>query len=98
MIERIVIMTFRAESVTEFLNIFDASAEKIRAFPGNHGLKLIQNTSKPSQLSTYSLWDSEESLNNYRNSELFAGTWVKTKILFSEKPIAFSNKIVRGPY
>ncbi len=98
MIERIVIMTFSEESIADFLEIFDASAEKIRAFPGNHGLKLIQHTSKHSQLSTYSLWDSEESLNNYRNSELFATTWAKTKVLFSEKPIAFSNKIIRGPY
>jgi len=97
MIERVVIMTFKPELIAEFMAIFDGSAKKIRAFQGNFGLKLLQNTSIPHQLTTYSLWESEDALNRYRHSELFEGTWSKTKVLFAEKPIAFSNVVVRGP-
>ena len=41
---------------------------------------------------TYSWWDSEDDLNNYRNSELFKDVWSKTKILFNKKPEAWSTK------
>ena len=98
MIERVVIMTFKPEFVDAFMGIFDDSSDKIRAFPGNHGLKLLQNTLLPNQLTTYSLWDDEDALNRYRESELFATTWNKTKALFAEKPKAFSNEVVRGPF
>jgi heme-degrading monooxygenase HmoA len=98
MIERIVIMSFTLEHVAEFLQIFDESAEKIRAFPGNKGLRLLENTQLPNQLSTYSYWESEDDLNRYRNSSLFKSTWEKTKPLFESKPIAISNSVIRGPF
>jgi quinol monooxygenase YgiN len=95
MINRIVTMTFQADKVADFMAIFDASKEKIRAFPGCHGLKLLQTTDKPYQLSTYSIWEDDDCLNAYRNSALFVDTWAKTKALFAEKPVAFSTVIVR---
>lgn len=95
MIQRIVMMTFDQARVDEFLVIFDNSSSKIRDFPGCLGLKLWQNTSKPNQISTFSIWESEYALENYRHSELFSETWSKTKILFCEKPIAISNQIIR---
>lgn len=95
MINRIVTMTFQADKVADFLTVFDDSKDKIRAFPGCHGLRLLQTTDKPHQLSTYSLWESEEALNAYRDSDLFAVTWAKTKALFSDKPVAFSTVIIR---
>ena len=39
---------------------------------------------------TYSFWSSETALNEYRNSELFKAIWIKTKVLFSAKPEAWS--------
>lgn len=98
MIERIVIMTFQEDKVDTFLEIFDASSEKIRLFPGNRGLRLLQNAQQPNQLSTYSYWDSESDLNNYRESELFIETWAKTKVLFETKPKAISHMVIRGPF
>jgi heme-degrading monooxygenase HmoA len=41
---------------------------------------------------TYSIWDSEEVLEQYRDSELFKSVWTFTKTLFSDKPTAFSAK------
>ena len=95
MIHRIVIMTFQSDKVDEFLSVFDASKLAIRNFPGNHGLKLLQTEGKPNQLSTYSIWETEDCLNEYRHSALFEETWAKTKVLFSDKPVAFSTVVVR---
>jgi heme-degrading monooxygenase HmoA len=39
---------------------------------------------------TISQWESEEALNNYRHSEFFKQTWVKTKALFQERAEAYS--------
>ncbi|PHX92166.1 MAG: antibiotic biosynthesis monooxygenase [Flavobacteriales bacterium] len=95
MIERIVIMTFLPERVQEFMDIFDSSSASIRQFSGCNGLRLLQNKEKLFQLTTYSLWESDLALENYRNSALFASTWAKTKVLFMEKPLAFSSVITR---
>jgi len=95
MINRIVIMQFEPSKVDEFLTVFDQSKEHIRAFPGNAGLKLIQDTNDSSIMSTYSLWETEADLEAYRHSELFKSTWAKTKILFRDKPVAFSNWVIR---
>jgi quinol monooxygenase YgiN len=39
---------------------------------------------------TYSKWEDEEALENYRRSVLFTTTWAKTKVLFAAKPEAVS--------
>jgi quinol monooxygenase YgiN len=90
MIVRIVRMTFRTEEVINFLELFKSHQKQIRNFPGCRHLELLRDTHKPEVMSTYSLWDSEEALNAYRDSEVFAGLWPKTKALFAEKPIAHS--------
>jgi heme-degrading monooxygenase HmoA len=41
-------------------------------------------------LFTFSIWDSEAALENYRQSDLFRDTWAKTKALFAEKAEAWS--------
>jgi (4S)-4-hydroxy-5-phosphonooxypentane-2,3-dione isomerase len=43
---------------------------------------------------TLSVWDSEASLNTYRHSDFFRTTWAKTKVLFSDKPAAWTTKMV----
>ncbi len=95
MIHRIVTMTFREDKIDTFLEVFDASKIHIRNFPGCSGLTLLQTSNKPYQMSTFSIWENEEALEAYRHSDLFKSTWAKTKILFAEKPVAFSNKAIR---
>ena len=90
MLIRIVKMTFRTEKIDEFLDIFDSSKEKIRAFEGCHHLKLLRDVNSPNIFFTYSHWESEEDLNNYRKSEFFISTWAKTKTLFAEKAVVNS--------
>jgi heme oxygenase (mycobilin-producing) len=92
MLIRIVRMTFQPEKVSDFLAIFESSKHKIRNFEGCNHLELLRDLDYPHIFSTYSLWESPEALENYRQSELFKATWAATKLLFAEKPFAFSNE------
>ena len=92
MLVRIVHMTFRPDEVEAFLENFEANKNSIRNFSGCSHLELWQDHDSKNIFTTYSPWESEEALNQYRDSELFKSVWSFTKALFSEKPIAFSSK------
>lgn len=94
MIKRIVKLTFRPEEIPTFLNNFEANKDKIRTFEGCEHLELWQAKKNENVFFTYSYWQSETHLNNYRHSELFAGVWAKTKILFADQPQAWSLEVV----
>ncbi|GAB3532825.1 hypothetical protein GCM10027443_17210 [Pontibacter brevis] len=96
MIVRIVRMTFKPEKTEEFLEIFRNSKEKIRAFEGCNHVELLQDMNDPNVYSTYSLWDSEEHLNRYRESTLFGQVWPHTKALFAARPQAWSMQQVNA--
>lgn len=87
---RIVKMKFKPEHCSAFEENFDNKKEKIRSFPGCHRLELLHDKNDPTTYFTYSYWDKDESLENYRNSELFKGVWAYTKTLFDAKPEAWS--------
>ncbi|MFN3315870.1 MAG: putative quinol monooxygenase [Raineya sp.] len=90
MLIRIVRMYFQEEKTEDFLNIFEQSKKLIRNFEGCEHLELWQDAHCPNVFCTYSHWIDESYLEKYRQSELFKSTWAKTKILFAEKPQAFS--------
>lgn len=94
MLVRIVRMTFRPEALPTFHAIFDASKHRIRAFPGNHHLTLLRDPDNPAVRMTYSLWESADALEAYRQSELFRTTWAATKALFAERAVAFSGEML----
>lgn len=90
MIIRIVKMTFETNKVADFLSIFEASKNLIRNMEGCKHLELLNDVKTQTVFFTYSHWENENDLNIYRNSELFKSVWSKTKILFAEKPEAWS--------
>ncbi|MDH5475486.1 MAG: antibiotic biosynthesis monooxygenase [Cyclobacteriaceae bacterium] len=92
MLIRFVRMTFKEEEVENFLLIFESSKHNIKNFPGCNHLELFQDYHNPAIFSTYSTWENDEYLDNYRNSELFKKVWKKTKVLFAESPVAYSQK------
>lgn len=94
MINRVVRMTFHPEKVKEFLSLFEENKDKIRHFYGCSYLELWNDINSPNCFYTYSHWESETCLNNYRDSELFSKVWGKTKVLFSAKPEAWSTMVV----
>ena len=94
MITRIVKMTFDPSKVEDFLVVFNESSDYIRTFPGCIQMKLLNDINHPNIYYTYSQWESEEDLNNYRNSTRFREIWGKTKANFIEKAEAFSMKLI----
>lgn len=90
MITRIVRMEFQAEQVETFLEVFRESMHTIRSFPGVHGLELHRDATNPCIFYTYSLWEDQAALDNYRHSDFFRALWPRTKALFADKPQAFS--------
>ncbi|MFS4469239.1 putative quinol monooxygenase [Maribacter sp. 2210JD10-5] len=95
MFVRIVKMTFKKEKVTQFEQLFNENKHKIRGFEGCTFLELYQDKKDTRIFFTYSYWENESSLEEYRHSQLFKGVWSQTKVLFDEKPEAWSvDKVV----
>ena len=92
---RVVRMTFRSEEVPAFLKNFEAHKVLIRNFPDCSHLELWQDENQKNIFVTYSHWESEAALNQYRDSQLFKSVWGFTKTLFSEKPQAWSTKKIQ---
>ena len=87
---RLVKLTFLPEKVEEFLLLFEERKEIIRRFPGCRHLELWRSKKEPNVFFTYSLWERETDLEEYRQSDFFKTTWKKTKSLFSRPPEAWS--------
>lgn len=95
MFVRIVKMSFKEDKIDQFLDNFHQNKEKIRNFEGCLKLELYRDKKDKNIFFTYSYWNSEQDLENYRNSGLFKNVWAKTKLLFNKKPQAWSlDKIV----
>ncbi len=90
MLVRIVKLSFHQDKIPAFLENFELVKNQIRNFPGNRLLELYQDKTNASIFFTYSYWESEEELENYRKSELFTEVWDFTKQLFNDKPEAWS--------
>jgi autoinducer 2-degrading protein len=94
MLVRIVKMTFDKDKIVGFQASFNTIKEKIINYKGCELLELYQDRDDECVFFTYSHWASEEDLNRYRNSEFFKEVWSRTKMMFSEKPVAWSvNKM-----
>ena len=95
MFVRIVKMSFHEENIPAFLENFEIVKDKIRNTAGNRFLELYQDKNNKCIFFTYSYWETEEDLENYRKSELFTEVWDFTKKLFNDKPEAWSvDKLV----
>lgn len=95
MFVRIVKLSFHPENIPAFLENFEVMKEQIRNAPGNRFLELYRDKNNTDIFFTYSYWESEDDLENYRKSELFNKVWTFTKKLFNDKPEAWSvDKLV----
>lgn len=94
MIKRIVKMSFELEEVEKFKSIYELNWHKIKGFEGCFHVELLQDRSSPSIFFTYSNWESENHLNNYRDSIVFKTVWASTKVLFNQKPEAWTLNVL----
>lgn len=90
MIKRIVKMSFQPEKVEDFKAIFKENWKLIAGFEGCSHVELLQDQLHPNVFFTYSIWDKESSLEKYRESDLFNSVWSRTKVLFNDKPQAWT--------
>jgi len=96
MFTRIVKMEFKSDKVPNFLKSFGLVKEKIRTFDGCSHLELYQDKNDPAIFFTYSKWEKESDLMNYKASNLFRNVWATTKPLFRSKAQAWSvNSLYR---
>ncbi len=94
MFTRIVKMEFETQNIEEFLQNFEMVKENIRNFPGCLHLKLLRDKDNTNVFFTYSKWNKESDLENYRNSALFKKVWATTKPFFRSKANAWSVDVV----
>lgn len=97
MIKRVVKMTYKPEMAESFLAIYQQNWEKIKSFPGCQHVELLRDRQNPAVFFTYSWWNSDEDLNAYRDSELFAMVWGSVKPMFAERAMAWSVDPVNFP-
>ncbi|GGG88011.1 antibiotic biosynthesis monooxygenase [Polaribacter pacificus] len=95
MFVRIVKMSFNPSDVPDFLAMFEEKKALIKQNKGCQLLELYRDKTNPSIFFTYSYWDEEQDLENYRHSALFKAVWAQTKTWFNDKPEAWSvDKLV----
>lgn len=90
MITRLVKLTIDKNKIADFEKIFVSNRDKIAGFPGCKSVKVMKDVNAPNIYFTYSIWESEEAINNYRSSELFGSIWPNAKKTFIDKPEAWS--------
>jgi (4S)-4-hydroxy-5-phosphonooxypentane-2,3-dione isomerase len=94
MIKRLVKLTFRPDKTADFIDIFNISKNLIRNTEGCLHLELLNDIAHPHIFFTLSFWKNEAALEGYRQSELFRTTWAKTKVLFDDKPVAWTTLVL----
>ena len=90
MFVRIVKMSFHSKHIEEFEKMFEEKKGFIKKSQGCKLLELYQDKNNPEIFFTYSYWEKEQDLENYRNSDLFKNVWARTKQYFNDKPLAWS--------
>lgn len=90
MIKRFVKMTFKPEHIQDFKVLFNTKKDFIAAMEGCSHVELLQDINNPNIFFTFSIWEDPKCLEAYRQSELFKDVWAKTKVLFADKPEAWS--------
>ena len=90
MFVRIVKLGFEEKHIETFVANFHKNKRAIRNFKGCEFLELYRDKNNTNVFFTYSYWQSETDLENYRHSDLFKSIWAVTKPIFNMKPEAWS--------
>ena len=93
MLVRIVKLTLNEDSLDFFFKEFNNNKAEIVNFPGCRGMKMLQDIKHKGTVMTYSHWDNEKALNDYRESDVFSALWNNIKTHFTERPEAWSHEV-----
>lgn len=81
-------MSFNPDKVNDFISVFHERKHFIASSEGCSGVQLLRDISNRNIFFTYSKWNDENSLEKYRQSELFNQVWSEVKKWFADKPEA----------
>ncbi len=98
MIVRIVKLQFQEDKTEEFLTFFETIKLKVSSFPGCMGMQLLQGLPEGTIVITYSHWENEQALENYRHSDTFKQIWSTIKPWFGAGPEAWSLETVYNSF
>ena len=87
-------MTFKPELVPDFIAHEEKIHSSILGFEGCRHLQILRDINQENVFFSYSHWDKEQNLINYRNSDFFQNTWTKLKTMFADKPEAWSTEVI----
>ena len=88
-------LKIRFENVgDDFMAIFTERKEKVVRFKGCLSMKLLQDQVDPSVYFTFSVWEDEDCLEAYRESEVFISLWRTIKPWFSAKAQAWTTSLL----
>lgn len=90
MIIRVVKLTFREEEVKLFLDNFKETKHIVRNYKGCTHLELLKVKNSTNAFMTYSYWEDEYYLEQYRKSDTFINIWSQVKKWFDKKPEAWT--------
>ncbi len=94
MLKRLVKLTFQPDKTSDFIKIFEETQFFIRNTEGCLHLELLRDVNKTNIFFTLSHWENEAALEAYRQSDLFTTTWARTKILFCDRPEAWTTEVI----
>lgn len=90
MITRIVKMEIEESKVDDFKTFLYPMTLRISSFDGCTHLDILNDKEDKTKFFSYSTWESEKHLENYRNSEMFKETWAKAKTFFAKDANAWT--------
>lgn len=93
MIVRLVKLTILPAEVERFRAMFPTVRQRVLGAPGCIGLELLSAMDDHGVYFTQSEWTSVGSLEDYRNSALFADVWPLLKPMFAERAQAWTLTI-----
>jgi len=88
---RIVKLTFKEEKISEFMDLFQAVEPVIRSYRGCQSLRLLRDTEKNNVMFTFSEWQNEKDLEDYRASDTFQLVWQTIRPWFLQHAEAWST-------
>lgn len=76
--------------IDDYLKYIDSIKDKISGYEGCEGLEILSDKHAEDVFFSYSIWVSEEALENYRKSDLFREFWSTIKKWFVSEPKAWT--------
>jgi len=91
-------MTIRSEERERFIQLFEIHREAISSMPGCQSLQIFHDLDSTCVFFTVSNWQTDDHLQQYRNSMVFKSLWPEVKSLFQSSAEAWTVNEIPSPH